>query len=78
METSYIWILTNGKGGFVKACSTRKAAEEAMKEWRENFIKLGLVEVSKLDAVYYEHISFKVTDRSGNISVMNARREVIY
>ena len=78
METNYIWVLTNGKGGFIKACATREAAKKEMEEWRENFIKLGLVDVSKLDAVYYEHISFKVTDRNGNVSKMNARRTVLY
>lgn len=62
MEITKIWVLLNHKGEFVKACSTREKALEAMKAWRENFIKIApLVEVSKIDAVYEDRITFKVT-----------------
>lgn len=78
METNYIWVLTNGNGGFVKACANRATAKKEMEEWRENFIKIGLVNVSKLDAVYYDHISFKVTDKNGKVQEMTARQTVLY
>lgn len=78
METNHIWVLTSGNGGFIKACATRETAKKEMEEWRENFIKIGLVNVSKLDAVYCDRISFKVTDRNGKISEMTARETILY
>lgn len=79
METNYIWVLTNGKGGFVKACATRESAKKEMEEWRENCIKVGIFkEISRLDAVYCDRILFKVTDRDGKINEMVARQTILY
>jgi len=78
MEQNYIWVLTNGNGGFIKACANRETAKKEMEEWRENFIKIGLCDVSELDAVYYDNISFKITDRNGKVQEMNARRTMLY
>lgn len=79
METNYIWVLTNNDGRFIKACATRETAKKEMENWRENFVKAGIFkEISNLDAVYYDTISFKVTDRDGKIREMNARRTILY
>lgn len=79
MESKYIWVLTNGDGRFIKACETRETAKKEMEQWRESFIKIGLfAEISKLDAVYSDHISFKVTARYGQVKEMNARKTILY
>lgn len=74
-----IWIITNYMGGFIKACATREKALEEMKAWRENFIKSGLfAEVSKIDAAYYDHITFETTDREGNTHTHVARENLVF
>ena len=79
MEHNNIWVLTNGKGEFVKACATRESAKQEMENWRENCIKVGIFkEISRLDAVYYDRISFKVTDRDGKVNEMVARNTILY
>ena len=79
MERNYIWILTNNDGRFIRAVATRESAKAEMEMWRENFIKIGLFEqVSRLDAVYEDRISFKVTDRNGKESECVARKTILY
>lgn len=74
MKENYIWVLTSSKGEFIKACATREVAIREMKKWRENFVSTGIfAEVSKVDTVYYDHISFKVTERDGKVREMFAR-----
>ena len=78
MEKNYIWVLTNGKGQFIKACATRETAKKEMENWRENLIKIGLFEeISRLDAVYCDKISFKVTDRDGKVQEISARETIL-
>ena len=79
MELNYIWVITNNKGEFIKACATRENALIEMENWRNSCERVGIfANVSKVDAVYYEHISFEVTDRDGTVKKMNARRTVLY
>ena len=78
METNYIWVLTNNDGGFIKACATRETALAEMKKWRESCARVGIfADVTEVDAVYYEHISFEVTHRDGTVKKMNARQTVL-
>ncbi len=73
-----IWILTNGEREFVKACSTREIAKAEMERWRENIIKSELFqEVSKLDAVYAEVITFKATAIGGKEYEFYARETIL-
>lgn len=79
MDNNYIWVLTNNNGVFIKACSTRETAKKEMENWRENFVKAELwKEVSNLDAVYFDKISFKVTAYNGKVAEMTARRVVLF
>lgn len=79
MEQDYIWIITNHNGEFIKACATRENALAEMEKWRNSCERIGLyANVSKVDAVYYEHISFKVTHRDGKVKKMHARRTILY
>lgn len=73
-----IWILTNYKREFIKAIAKREDAIKEMEKWRENFIKIGIFNsVSKIDSVYNDRISFKVTDREGKEFEMVARTEIL-
>ena len=79
MESKYIWVITNDKDGFIKACATRETALAEMKKWRESCAKVGIfADVTDVDAVYYEHISFEVTHRDGAVHKMKARQTVLY
>ena len=79
MENNYIWVITNNEGGFIKACATREIALSEMENWRNSCARVGIfADVSKIDAVYYEHISFEVTHRDGTVKKMNARRTILY
>lgn len=79
MENNYIWVITNSKGEFIKACATREKAIAEMEEWRNNLERVGIfANVSKVDYVYFEHISFNVTHRDGTVNKMNARRTILY
>lgn len=73
-----IWILTNKNNEFVKACSTREIAKAEMGRWRDNIIKIGVFhEVSSLDAVFADVITFNATDRNGKKYVMYARETTV-
>lgn len=75
----HIWIITNSKGEFIKACANRENAKTEMENWRNGFEKAGIFEsVSKLDAVYCDHITFDVTHRDGTIHRMTAREQLVY
>lgn len=79
METNYIWVLTNDNGGFIKACATRETALSEMKNWRESCARVGIfADVTKVDAVYCDRISFEVTHRDGTVRKMNARKTILY
>lgn len=79
MESKHIWIITNDKGGFIKACETREIALSEMREWRNSCEKVGIfADVSGVDSVYYERISFEVTHRDGTVHKMQARKTVLY
>lgn len=79
METNNIWVLINNRGEFIKACATRETAKNEMEMWRENFVKVGIFkEISTLDAVYSDRISFKVTDRDGKVVEMVARETKLF
>ena len=72
-----IWILTSNRE-FVKVCSTREIAKAEMEHWRENIIKSSMYpQVSKLDAVYAEVISFESVAFNGKKYVMTARETII-
>lgn len=78
MEITKIWVLLNYKDEFVKAYSTRAKALEAMKAWRENIIKIApLAEVSEIDAVYEDYITFKVTSKTINSQTFIAKSVVL-
>lgn len=73
-----IWILTNSKREFIKAIAKREEAIKEMEKWRESFIKIGIFNsISKIDSVYNDRISFKVTDREGKELEMVARAEIL-
>ena len=79
METNYIWVLTNDNGGFIKACATRENALAEMEKWRNSCERVGIfANVSKVDAVYFENISFEVTHRDGTVKKMTARKTILY
>ena len=79
MEKNYIWVISNNDGRFIKACATRETAKMEMEEWRKNFIKAEIfLNVSELDAVYYDRITFKVTGRDGKVETMSARQTILY
>lgn len=79
MEHNYIWVITNDKDEFLKACATRENALAEMKKWRNSCERVGLfANVSKVDSVYFERISFEVTHRDGTVRKMNARRIILY
>lgn len=74
-----IWVLTNDKGEFIKACAARETALSQMKKWRESCARIGIfAEVTEVDAVFAEYISFEVTHRDGSVHKMNARQTVLY
>ena len=78
MEHNYIWVITNNKGEFIKACATRENALAEMEKWRNSCERAGIfANVSKVDSVYFEHISFDVTHRDGTVNKMNARRTIV-
>lgn len=79
MEHNYIWVITNNEGNFIKACATRENVLAEMEKWRNSCERVGLfANVSKVDSVYFEHISFEVTHRDGTVKKMNARRTILY
>ena len=79
MENNFIWVLTNNEGVFIKACATRENAVVEMEKWRNNCERIGIfANVSKVDAFYYEQISFEVTHRDGTVWKMEARRTTLY
>lgn len=79
MEHNYIWVITNGKGKFVKACATRENALAEMERWRNSCELVRIfANVTKVDSVDFEHISFEVTHRDGEVHKMNARRTILY
>lgn len=79
METNYIWVLTNDNGGFIKACATRENALAEMEKWRNSCERFGIfANVSKVDAFYFENISFEVTQRDGTVKKMTARKTILY
>ena len=79
MEQNYIWVLTNNKGEFIKACATRESAVAEMEKWRNNCEHAGIfANVSKVDAVYYGHISFDLTHLDGTVNRMSAHRTILY
>ena len=82
METKLnktIWIITNHKGEFIKAIETREDALEEMKKWRDGCEKVGLFqEVSKVDAVYCDRITFTIFDRAGEERTCRAKETILY
>ena len=80
MEKNYktIWVMKNAKGEFLRAYETREKALAAMKEWRDNMEHSGLFqEVSRIDSVYSNEISFKVTMRDGKVNKQVARETIL-
>lgn len=79
METNFkkIWVIMNSKGCFIRACETREKALSEMKAWRDNMANSGLFpNVSEIETVWCDEISFAVTGNDGEIR-KNAAREVI-
>ena len=79
MERNYIWVLKNDEHVFIKACATREMAIEKMEAWRKNCENMGVFKsVSKLSTVYYDYISFLVTDRNGKEREMTATKTILF
>ena len=74
-----IWVLTNHKHEFLRTCKTREIALKHMRAWRDNMLKSEMfAEVSKVDALYAEQITFNVLTREGKTMTMKAREEILY
>lgn len=78
-EISKVWIITNHKGEFLQVCATRNSAINLMAAWRENIERSGLfAEVSKIDDVYCDRITFDIKYRSGEIHTQTARETILF
>jgi len=74
-----VWIITNSNGVFLRAYDSREKALDYMKMWRENMIHSGMFgEISRIDAVYYDVITFDVTMRDGTQKRQTARKHILY
>ena len=73
-----IWVLTNSEGYFINAYETREKALEVITAYRNNLERSGIfAHVSKVDAVYYERITFTATDREGKQRGMRVTKTVL-